>query len=622
MTGIRHRLVALVVCGALSLLAGGAWAGDFFNGSFEMPEITGSNITLYTGGPGATSIPGWTVTVGSIDLCRSYWQPSQGAQSLDLNGISQGAISQTFNTTVNDQYHIWFDYAGNPNDSYKIKSLKVTAAAQYANFSFDTTGKSNYNMGWQTGSFSFTALTPTTTLTFASLIGGYVPYYGPALDNVRLMPYALANTTSTTSNQNWLIPSGFTLQLTGAITNDGAMTVQSSGAFNLNGLVTLNGSGQVVLNGGAVNGDAAAALTNNSTIQGGGIVNVPLTNNGTLNVTQDLTIDTRGGPGGSALAQNGALNVGPDAILLNTGGTTQTGGVVNIQGTVIDPQWKNHNTSFMINKGIYGLSGDGPVEQKNLELVKSFLSTLPNMTATDLQQYVNSNADLYRSSNLTPAVILNILQQNGGSTTIGGGLATNSATIQGGSLTINKGGTMISTSGTTSNGAAINVSGTLIGSLDLQGGTLGGNGTVDGSLLSSAWVSPGASPGILTVSGDYTQTAAGVLHMQLAGLAPDMFDQIKIGGAAYLGGLLEIELLDDFRPKAGDSFQIMTFGAVSGDFDGINGYDLGGGLYLREVFTDTNLNLVATSNVALPPSCLLLGSGMVALACWRRFRKS
>src|SRR5947199_114896 len=52
------------------------------NGSFEDGPDPGGFTIYYAG---ATDIPGWTVTQGSIDYVGTYWQPGDGARSIDLN---------------------------------------------------------------------------------------------------------------------------------------------------------------------------------------------------------------------------------------------------------------------------------------------------------------------------------------------------------------------------------------------------------------------------------------------------------------------------------------------------------------------------------------------------------
>jgi len=64
-------------------------------------------------------------------------------------------------------------------------------------------------------------------------------------------------------------------------------------------------------------------------------------------------------------------------------------------------------------------------------------------------------------------------------------------------------------------------SGTIyVGSLNLDvASTLSGRGTIIGNVENAGQVNPGASAGTLTIDGDYTQTADGVLNIELGGTA-------------------------------------------------------------------------------------------------------
>lgn len=133
------------------------------------------------------------------------------------------------------------------------------------------------------------------------------------------------------------------------------------------------------------------------------------------------------------------------------------------------------------------------------------------------------------------------------------------------------------------------------GLVDVEGGSLTGSGTVGSNVWNAALidVGGGGATGVLTVTGDYTQTPDGVLNMEIGGTDPSGgFDQLHIRGAALLDGTLNVSLLGAFQPQAGDNFPIMTFGSVTGVFAVYNGLDLGGGLFLLPLYGDTSLTLV------------------------------
>jgi len=170
-----------LLCG-LFLSANIAQATLITNGSFETGPYPEGFITL---GIGNTSITGWTVTGGNIDYIGTYWVASDGSRSLDMNGTTTGTMSQSFSTLIGTTYEVLFDMAGNTDSGPTIKPLQVAAGEGAAVFTFDITGHSRSNMGWETKSWSFTATDPTTTLQFSSLTEDGC-CYGAALDNVRV----------------------------------------------------------------------------------------------------------------------------------------------------------------------------------------------------------------------------------------------------------------------------------------------------------------------------------------------------------------------------------------------------------------------------------------------------
>ncbi len=61
--------------------------------------------------------------------------------------------------------------------------MRVAAAGQFADFSFDVTGKSAGNMGWVTDTWEFIANSNSTTIEFDTLVSSS-SVYGPMLDLV------------------------------------------------------------------------------------------------------------------------------------------------------------------------------------------------------------------------------------------------------------------------------------------------------------------------------------------------------------------------------------------------------------------------------------------------------
>ncbi len=150
------------------------------NGSFEQGPWLGTYLPIDSG---STAINGWVVSRGQIDIVR-YWHSFDGDRSIDLNGTpGRGGMKQTFSTSAGATYRVVFALAGNPEGAPTIKTMVVSAAGSTAQFTFDISGKTITNMGWQIKTWNFVAVGPSTTLEFYSLVAP-TSIYGPAIDNV------------------------------------------------------------------------------------------------------------------------------------------------------------------------------------------------------------------------------------------------------------------------------------------------------------------------------------------------------------------------------------------------------------------------------------------------------
>jgi T5SS/PEP-CTERM-associated repeat protein len=95
-------------------------------------------------------------------------------------------------------------------------------------------------------------------------------------------------------------------------------------------------------------------------------------------------------------------------------------------------------------------------------------------------------------------------------------------------------------------------------------GTIQGSSTIAADIRNGGIVAPGitsaiapnAALGTLQVSGNYQQTAAGTLEIQLD--SPTVFDKLSISGEAALAGALELSFSNNgFSPTAGMIFEIL-----------------------------------------------------------------
>ena len=147
-------------------------------------------------------------------------------------------------------------------------------------------------------------------------------------------------------------------------------------------------------------------------------------------------------------------------------------------------------------------------------------------------------------------------------TSVGTTLAfNNELNLQGQTLTKTGSGTM-----------AINNQVTLAGgTLNCDQGVCSGSGTIGDSVNNSGGtISPGNSPGVLAIGGDFTQSENGTLLIELGGTdAGAAYDVLEVNGQATLDGILEVSLVDGFAPSAGGTFDIFQFGLTTGDSDDV-----------------------------------------------------
>lgn len=150
--------------------------------------------------------------------------------------------------------------------------------------------------------------------------------------------------------------------------------------------------------------------------------------------------------------------------------------------------------------------------------------------------------------------------------------------------------------------------------IDIQGGSLMGSGTISGPVFlgAAAIVNPGNSPGTLTINGNLT--SSGNLIFEIAGLGAGQYDELKINGAAlFSGGTLEFDFLPGFNAAVGNSWDFLFADSYSGQnnlsyiFNG-----LAPGLQGNVSFNTNHWSLSVTS-VPVPAAVWLLGSGLLGL---------
>ena len=140
---------------------------------------------------------------------------------------------------------------------------------------------------------------------------------------------------------------------------------------------------------------------------------------------------------------------------------------------------------------------------------------------------------------------------------------------------------------------------TITGGVDLQGGVLNGSGIIDNLTVTGGYFMPGHSAGLVTVTGDYTQTSGGTLILEAAGGEAGQFDQVQVGGSASLDGKLILHSIGGYVPLPNDPFNPLGYDFVSGSFASVTDN-------VQVAVNPTGLILVLDSAKPNPPAPTLL----------------
>lgn len=450
------------------------------------------------------------------------------------------------------------------------------------------------------------------------------------------------NNARANANQSNRINDSATIKLTGSSGSTNTAKYDMGGASETIGNFVIDSPTGATASAPTVRGSNANALivSGTTTFQGtAGAVNIDsslaaLTNN--VLTTGNMTF---GGTGTWAVSGDGNIR-------LNAASGTRT------ITTTADASIANNLT------GTQGFTkaGAGKLTLSNANTYTG----LTNITAGTLEYGVNNaiSTDGVTVNGSSAILDLKTFSDTVGTVILDGGGAINSTTgvltstadfdvrsgtasaILGGAVGLNKttGGTVTLTGTSSYTGATVVSEGTLIvdgnistssGVTVQSGATLGGTGTVGALTIDSDGVfSPGNSPGITIVAGDYEQN--GTLLIEISGLTPGVggHDQVDVTGTVTLNGALDLQF-DTFTPMDGDLilFLLNDGGdAINGTFTGLaegavaasyGGFDWRIS-YLAGDGNDIALLAVGAAVIPEPSTALLSALGLLALMRRRR----
>lgn len=252
--------------------------------------------------------------------------------------------------------------------------------------------------------------------------------------------------------------------------------------------------------------------------------------------------------------------------------------------------------------GRHGLNRHGQITfQASLSTFQTFVILL---WTPDLHWRFHTNgawdAPLRWTLSLTPAAVHHVFIQPTNAITVTG--PTNDVTVR--SLNVGN-ATLQLQAGTTL---------TATGGLFVATNTiLSGNGALVASFTNFGTISPGASAGALSVTGDMTFAASSRFVAELGGTAPATFDRLHVQGNLAINGALQVSMINGHTLGDGQTYPFLTVsGTRTGQFAGLGEGALVGNYDGRDLFiTYTNGNDVAffTSGTPLPNPIIVYQSG-------------
>ncbi len=492
----------------------------------------------------ATVLPGTSASApGILTVSGNYTQNSSGSLDVDLAGTTAGSgysqLSVTGNVTLAGSLSPTLNYTPQSGDALNVveqpsgDSLSGTFS-NVAQNSLLVIGTVGFYATYQAAS----------GLTLTAAAHPVITWIGGSSGNWNTASSWQGGTVPN-SNDDVIIESGSTVSISSGNASIDALlsvagTLKVASGASLTVAETSSVSGTLELDGG--------------TLEGAGNLSV----SGTFN-WNDGTLT---GSGGTTIASSGTLNI-------------QDGSVSNPVGRVLDRSLTNAGTVNWNSSRTTSATVNGVLtNQGTLTLVAGGTSTTANTPPT----WTNTGTlDANPGTGNSLSIVVPLANQGSGALVVQSGtLATNAAIANSATVTITSGATLSDagaaygqTAGTTT------VTGTLSSNetVSLTGGTLAGTGTIAANLSNGGTVIPGSAsgsvpfaPGVLTVSGNYTQTSNGELSVDLAGTGSS-YSQLLVTGTAALAGNLSITL--NYTPHAGDTYQIINAPALVGTFNGI-----------------------------------------------------
>ena len=451
--------------------------------------------------------------------------------------------------------------------------------------------------------------------------------------------------------------------MTGLITNDGSVIKQGTGTWIIDKSLGNNAGGTTVKSGTLIDALTSGLGTGPITVTGNTSLlqvnqGVEITNTNLITITDGGSIDNAGTistPAGGLISGTGGGNVTNEAtgIIANTAGNAVVfnagGNLTNLAGGLIQSDtatgvFSTGGQITITNSGtISGLSGisltgAGSVTNNAGGVIsgRSGLAILSAGGSTKISNAgtVNGNVLLGNSANtvqLFPGGRINgnlNLGTSAASNLILDGSADQSfrqaisgTTTNAGSLTKQGSGNWTVDVAMSAPVATNVLAGVLTVNQPLNsplvtvqaGGMLKGSSLIIGNVVNMGTISPGNSPGTLTINGNFTQGPSGIYNVEI--VSPQNYSRLVVTGHASLDGTLHLTLASGFRIAPGETFTVLTAGqGISGTFRTISGNTPVNVTYANGTVL---VNAASTTKVQASDIHLSDGPPLARRRCWR-----
>jgi hypothetical protein len=295
--------------------------------------------------------------------------------------------------------------------------------------------------------------------------------------------------------------------------------------------------------------------------------------NGTLTTSAYSTIVISTG---GALTVNGSLTTIDPWVFQNYGTITiNSGGSLILQRiNGIEIRVLNYNLITINAGGLFRNNGCDLIAIGHILVNGSFINS--GLADADDNYTVTINGTMTNNGSFS------IFNPSGSVSVNNGGVLNNSGDFTSGNITINSGGT-------------INNNNTIYVGVLNNTGTIIGSGTIVNNFTNSGTIAPGNSPGLITISGNYTGTSTATHNIEISGTSAAQYDRINSSANVVVGGTLNASLINGFVPSGIHNLVIISGNTVTGTFSTVN---IPSGYLLR--YNPTNITLEFGSVCSAP----------------------